>query len=81
MNSLAENSMQTENSSRTQSSTSTSRTRTTDLKTVKMGFYNFLVDDDQFVHVFIAGHCENIGEWNGVSGFGIYFGKKHPLYV
>ncbi|XP_054738620.1 ribonuclease H1-like [Anastrepha obliqua] len=39
------------------------------------------VDKDGYVDVYVGGNSENVGQWNCTAGYGIYFGRNHPLNV
>lgn len=39
----------------------------------------FLEDNDNFVHVYTDGSCENNGKPSACAGLGIYFGEGHSL--
>lgn len=49
------------------------------VKTKRYGEYEFLEDDQGFVHVYTDGSCENNGRANAIAGFGVYFSEDHPL--
>lgn len=51
------------------------------VKSIRHGEYEFLEDDEGYVHVYTDGSCENNGRANAVAGFGVYFSEGHPLYV
>ncbi|XP_053962204.1 ribonuclease H1-like [Anastrepha ludens] len=51
------------------------------IKTLKIGSYVYTVDKDGYVDVYVGGNSENVGQWNCMAGYGIYFGKNHPLNV
>lgn len=48
-------------------------------KPLKIGHYAFDASDDGYINVYIGGHSENIGNWNCMAGYGIYFGENHAL--
>ncbi|XP_050326190.1 ribonuclease H1-like [Bactrocera neohumeralis] len=54
---------------------------TANTKPLKIGHYTFDASDDGYINVYIGGHSENIGNWNCMAGYGIYFGEGHPLNV
>lgn len=43
------------------------------------GDYDFLVDNDGYVHVYTDGSCENNGKKKALAGLGVYFGEGHEL--
>lgn len=47
--------------------------------TSKGGTYEFLVDSNQFVHVYTDGACKKNGRRNASAGIGVYFDEDHPL--
>lgn len=42
---------------------------------------HFNQDAKGFVHVYTDGSCINNGKYTAAAGFGVYFGKNHPLNV
>ncbi|XP_004535744.1 ribonuclease H1 [Ceratitis capitata] len=55
--------------------------RNSKLQRVKIGTYIFNVSRNDYIDVYIGGHTENVGNWNCVAGYGVYFGKNHPLNI
>ncbi|XP_036331716.1 ribonuclease H1-like [Rhagoletis pomonella] len=51
------------------------------IQRLKVGNYVYNVDNDGYIDVYIGGHGENIGNWNCMAGYGVYFGENHPLNV
>ncbi|XP_011190899.1 ribonuclease H1 [Zeugodacus cucurbitae] len=50
-------------------------------KVIKIDHYVFNANQDDYINVYIGGHAENVGSWNCMAGYGIYFGKNHALNV
>lgn len=48
-------------------------------KMKRFGEHDFLVDNEDFVHVYTDGSCEGNGRAMARAGLGVYFGEGHPL--
>lgn len=49
------------------------------MKMERYGAYDFLVDNESYVHVYTDGSCENNGTKKALAGLGVYFGEGHDL--